>query len=214
MIDTLFYTPMPTNKAPKKLNLKTRLFIQYLTDTEQLDKEGKHTFGNQTRAYALAYGRKPDNTARSSAPVLIAKPSVQSELETLADQLDIGIKVRMGTLQGMAKKRGVHKVKSRQYSYVDDPDNKGKRKRVLVSSSETDTPTTDRDSIRAIQVINKMTGLDAMQAGVKELAIREAKDIYNRIVKPGSRERVVGGTRAQSIDYEAEFLADCSTDTE
>ena len=213
MIDTLFYTPMPTNKAPKKLNLKTRLFIQYLTDTEQLDKEGKHTFGNQKRAYDLAYGRQADNTATVKGSNLVSKGNVQSELEVLANQLDIGIKVRMGTLQGMAKKRGVHKVKSRQYSYVDDPDNKGKRKRVLVSSSETDTPTTDRDSIRAIQVINKMTGLDAMQAGVKELAIREAKDIYNRIVKPGRREQAVRTVQAEHTDYEAEFLSDCKQDT-
>ena len=191
---------------PNKLNPKQRLFLQYYTDIEQIDKEGKNTFGNQKRSYALAYGREPDQIAAISASRALTKVNVQSELEIIADQLDIGVKVRMATLQHVAAGRTKKKVTSRQYSVVD-----GKRK--LTAVSETTSPTTDRDSIRAIQVINRMTGLDAMQAGVQALAIREAKDIYNRIVKPGRREQAVRTVRAEPVDYEAEFLSDCSTDT-
>ncbi len=204
---------MSTSKAPKKLNLKTQLFIQYLTDQAQLDKDGKHTFDNQSRSYALAYNRKPDNTAGVEGHKILKRPNVQSELESLAESLGIGIKVRMRTLQHRAAGRTLRTVKSRQYSYVDDPDNKGKRLRVLTGMSETVTPTSDRDSTHAIQVINKMTGLDAMQSMVQALAIREAKDIYNRIVKPGRREQAVRTVQAEHTDYEAEFLSDCKQDT-
>ena len=93
----------------------------------------------------------------------------------MAHSMEIGVKVRMGILQNRATGRTRRTVKSMQYAYVDDPDSKGKRKRVLTGMSETVTPTSDRDSTQAIQVINRMTGLDAMQAGVRELAIKEAK---------------------------------------
>ncbi len=199
---------MPVKKKPaKKLNLRTRLFIQYLTDQVQLDKEGKNTFGNQTRAYALAYGRQPDQIAAIGGTRSLNNAKVQSELESLAESLDIGIKVRMATLQHVAAGRTKKKVTTRQYSVV-----KGKRK--LASVSETTSPTTDRDSIRAIQVINRMTGLDAMQAGVQALAIREAKDIYNRIVRPRGREKpAIRTVQAEQTDYAAEFLSECSKDT-
>lgn len=202
---------MPVKKKlPKrKLTLKTQLFIKYLTDTEQLDKEGKRTFGNQTRSYALAYGRAPDQVATVNGSRSLTNANVQSELEALADSMEIGVKVRMRTLKNVAAGRTSRTTTAHQYSIVD-----GKRK--LTAVSETTVPTRDADSIRAIQVINRMTGLDAMQAGIQALAIREAKDIYDRIVRPRSREQRVNsgpkpvseGSMVNNEAGAAGFLAD------
>ena len=177
------------NPTLRKLSLKQSLFLKYYTDTKQKDSHGVHTFGNRTRSYALAYGRQPDQTSAVQGGVTVRRPYVQNELERLAAELGIGTKVRMGTLHDIAKGSTIRTVRSRQYAYVDD--GPGKRKKVLTSVTETDNPTRDSDRVRAVQVINKMTGLDALQSATAAIAIRESKDIYDRMVRPTRKERSV-----------------------
>ena len=96
---------MPAATKERQLSLIQKTFLQYYLDPDQLNPEGKRTFGNATRSYALSHQRSPDDTAKTEGSKTLRLPHVQSELEQAADQIDFGIQVRLGIMADIAKGR-------------------------------------------------------------------------------------------------------------
>lgn len=183
---------MPAATKDRQLTLIQKTFLQYYLDPDQLNPEGKRTFGNATRSYALSHQRPCDNTSATEGNRALRLPHVQSELERITDGLDFGIQVRLGIMAEIAKGRTSRTARSKQYqNYTDD---NGKRKRRVAGEMVTVTGTRDSDKIRAVAMTNKMTGLDALHTATAEVAAREAKSLYDRIVKPGRKENTPKST--------------------
>lgn len=189
--------------ATRTLALRQKTFLDHYTDPNFLDSDGKHTFGIASRSYASAYDRSNDESSRSEGARLLTKPHIHSELERIAESLGTGVKVRLGFLRDVIQKRTEKTVKTKQYQY--STDEHGNRKRRVACEIVTVTGTLDSDGIKAVAVMNKMTGLDALHAATAEVAVREAKDLYDRIVKPKRTEkpaRVEDSIRPESTQGE------------
>jgi phage terminase small subunit len=159
--------------ATKALALRPKTFLDHYTNPDKLDKEGKPTFGNATRSYALAYGRDPDNTAHVQSSRLLRNPTIKTELERICENLGWSIEVRLGQLADIAHGRSPNISTTKTY---------GKGKKVL-GTVETKTVRAS-DKIRAILAANRVTGVDAVGSAMRAIATEESKRLYNRIVRP------------------------------
>ena len=173
--------------ATKSLALRPKTFLDYYTDIDKRDREGKPTFGNGTRSYAEAYNRNVDDTARTNAAKLLTNPRIHSELEQVVNQLGEGVKVRLRGIIDVAAGNTLRKVTSKHYTYTTDEN--GKRRRKVSGETVTVVETRDSDRLKAAALLNKMTGLDALTSAAADIAIKESRDLYNRMVRPGRREQ-------------------------
>ena len=172
--------------ATKSLALRPKTFLDYYTDIDKRDREGKPTCGNATRSYAQAYNRAPDQTAQTEGSNLLRKPLVHSELEQIVLSLGEGVKVRLRGILDIAGGRTTRKVTSRHYTYHKDEN--GKTRKKAAGETVTTVETRDSDRLKAAALLNKMTGLDALTSAAADIAIKESRDLYNRMVRPGRRE--------------------------
>jgi phage terminase small subunit len=167
--------------ATKALALRPKTFLDHYTNPNQLDKEGKPTFGNATRAAAMAYNRDPDNTAHVQGARLLRNATIKTELEKICESLGWDVKVRLRQLADIAGARTTKTVRTKTYRHtVKD----GKSKRHLETTQEIEVPTKDSDRLRAIVIANKVTGVDAVGSAMRAIATEESKRLYNRIVRP------------------------------
>ena len=79
------------------------------------------------------------------------------------------------------------KSTSRHYTYHKDED--GKTRKRASGETVTTVETRDSDRLKASALLNKMTGLDALTSAAADIAIKESRDLYNRMVRPGRREQ-------------------------
>jgi len=135
------------------LNTKQSLFSQYFNDINQLDKEGKHTLGNMTRSYMLAYNSSSVNVAASGGSILMRNPKIVTEFERLAQECGAGSKVRMNALTSILTGSYQQKTVKKHYHYVTDATGK-RRKQIVDIAEETKTPTA-REVSQAVDVIEK-----------------------------------------------------------
>jgi hypothetical protein len=165
--------------ATKELTLRQKAFLDYYTNIATKDSHGIPTFGNASRSYALAFGRKEvDGTAGTQSYRLMKNPAIKTELEQICENLGWDVKVRLGQLASIASGKHTKTAISRTYTHE-----KGKRRR-LVATQETEVPTKDSDRLRAIVIANKVTGVDAVGSAMRAIATEESKRLYNRIVRP------------------------------
>ena len=197
---------MPKKKPPaatRALTLRQRTFLDYYTDMDKTDKEEKPTFSNASRSYAEAYNREVDDTARASGTQLLRSPSIQSELEEIALSLNEGVKVRLRGIIGIAAGNTLRKVTTKHYTYHKGED--GKTRKKVAGETVIVAETRDSDRLKASALLNKMTGLDALTSAAADIAIKESRDLYNRMVRPGRREQApksVDSIRKGSMEHE------------
>lgn len=175
----------------KTLALRPKTFLDYYTDINKRDKEGKPTFGNASRSYAEAYSREVDQTACTNGVKLLRNTQIQSELEQIANQLGEGVKVRIRGIIAIAAGKTSREVKTKQYTYHKDKET-GKTKKRVSGETVTVAETRDSDRLKASALLNKMTGLDALTSAAADIAIKESRDLYNRMVRPGKKEKSNG----------------------
>ena len=183
---------IPQNRS---LTLKQKSFAQYYTDptSTRIDEHGvEHkTYGNATQSYAKALHRPADATAATEGHRNLKRPHVTSEIERLAEIQGIGAQVRLGLLGDIAKSRqSTRTVRKRKYVYRTVDDGKGAkvRRRFLAEETVTDEEPKAGERVKALSVLNKMTGLDAAQAAIKEVALREYRELRHRITGLGPKK--------------------------
>ena len=148
-----------------------------------LDKSNPITYSNKTQSALVAYNIPKDNTnlAGQIRHEVLNVPKVRNYMEQRCEEMGIGVEVRLGTLQDIAKGTGTtrtiikHKTKDI---------NTGKLKTTRIQ--EVLSPPRIHDRIIAIKEINNMTGYYKQQEIDKHVALAEVTAMYKAIVGTGA----------------------------
>lgn len=168
------------------MTLKQKLFCEAYLD-RQAD-----TYSNATKSAQTAYTTKNANSAHMIGSDNLHKPTIQNYLERRAEELGIGVQVRLKTYGDIAGGATPRTTTTRVYGRAKSGD------MVLMRRIVSDAPVKDADRIKALQAIDNITGLKEQREIDKEYAMREYEDLYRRIV--GHRVRNVSDSSNQSSD--------------
>ena len=161
-----------------ELTLKQKTFVNAF-----LDKDNPSTYGNKTQSAIVAYNISPDNPnlAGQVGYRTANKDKVINYMEQRCEEMGIGVEVRLGTLQSIAKGQGTTKtiIKHRTKDV-----NTGKLKTTRIQ--EVLSPPRIHDRIVAIKEINNMTGYYKQQEIDKHVALAEVNAMYKAIVGTGA----------------------------
>jgi phage terminase small subunit len=186
-------TPTAANTLDKStslpsLSIREKAFIQALTDKDS------DTFDHYGKAYAKAYGRELDQTASVSGSRLMKKDKIRTWIDDILEKQNAGIEVRVATLASIALNRTAPRRIKRQ-TVTRDGD--------IVDLIEEHEPS-HADRIKAVDVLNKLSGVYDTQRHndrlaeieYKELCKRNFKDRLDGKSKRKSKERDVTGSGA------------------
>ena len=155
----------------KKLTAKQSAFIH-----KYLDKSDKKTFLNGSQSAAAVYNVSNGNSARAIASKTLTLPNVRNELERLASQLGMGVQVRLEHLQGWILGHGTRDTVTNSYSR----DKMGKL--VVVARTVVSKAPSVRDSIAALNLLQKSTGHYKDLDTARDEAIKELEDLHSELV--------------------------------
>lgn len=163
------------------ITIKQRMYVQALTDPQS------PTYGNQTQSYKSVYGVEDDNIAASNASRLQRRDKVHSWIEEVLKRNGVGIQARVAEtaliIQGKA-------IRTR----TKDVWTKGGK----VTLTEQVIPTF-ADSLKGIDIINKMDGTYAKAAAAGNLTAQaEYDDLMSRTFSQ-DRARTARADRAKDV---------------
>ena len=145
------------DESLSKLNPRQRRFVLGYIDPKS------PTYGNQRQSYLAAYGGKQtDMSASVSAHDLLKRPKVRIAMDTIFEAQGLTLQDRAFRLAEIAEGRARRVTK--QYVIKD-----GER----VQASETEAEPTFSDSVKAIDVANRMTGEYERRRAERDVAVDE-----------------------------------------
>ena len=156
---------------------------QHLTAVAYLSRE-KKTFLNMTKSVEEFYGVKNSKNASSMGSQLLGNPHFTSYLEALAEEMGIGIKVRLGMAAEVAKGQ----LRTRTITRTFVKDDRGKL--VLESRAETESDPSANARIRALRAIGTATGHDEAVKRDDGEAKRELEEMYADTLTPEILEEI------------------------
>ena len=159
---------------------------QHLTAVAYLSRE-KKTFLNMTKSVEEYYNVKSKRNASSMGSQLLSNPHFTSYLETLAETMGIGIKVRLGMAAEVAK--GLLRTRTITRTFVRDE----RGKLVLESRAETESDPSASARIRALRAIDTATGHDEAVKRDDGEAKRELEKMYADALTPEILEEIESG---------------------
>ena len=131
------------NKALRALPPDRQQFV-----LNYIDKGNETTYCNQTQSLLAARPHIKPDSARSTAPAIIASSSVQEAIIEQLENAGCGIKVRSNKLSQIINGDHSTKVRTKQY-------NKDKE---LVGATVTVREPSTAETLKAIETANKMDG--------------------------------------------------------
>ena len=172
--DTL---PSPTKPRkitkPRKLTLKQKAFVDAYIDPES------KTYSNGTQSALRAYNTQDRDTAAHIAQDTLIIPHVQSYIEQVTRDINIGIEERLIRLAGIAK--GTHK----RHTVSTQHDRDGN----VISKTVVEKDTSDSDSLHAIDLINRTDGT-YVRTNVQEHVAKRAYDERMKDLREAMHKRL------------------------
>ncbi len=159
-------------KLAKKLNLQHQQFIDNYTDINNTD-----TFNNATQSYLQTYPKAQYNTAQVQSSRLLSTPMIQGSIEALIDELNMGAKVRLNTINQVLT--GRHEQKTTTTSQDKDGNE--------YTATTVKSPTAS-DTLKAVDLLAKIDGTydknkakaDVVSTELKELIRAQRKDLTGK----------------------------------
>lgn len=144
-------------KHNKHLSPKQRAFVHNYIDPDS------DTYSNGTQSYKKVYNSHSDNGAAASATQLLNKPKIQSYIEEIMEQKNIGIQDRIAALAEITKGGQKETV----IESVNPETGKVKSKTVIKSQIA------NSDRLKAIDIANKMDGTYSKADSLNKIAEKE-----------------------------------------
>ena len=156
---------------------------QHLTAMAYLSR-GKKTYLNMTEAVLEHYNASTRKIASSMGAQLRSKRKFENHLQELAEEMGMGIKVRLGMAAEVAK--GLLRTRTITKTYVRDEHGK----LILEGQTETESEPSASERIRALLAIDRATGHDeAIKRDTGE-AKRELDRMYTEAFTPEVLEAI------------------------
>ena len=141
------------------------------------------TYSNGTQSYKKAYTNVTYNTATANASRMLRKSSVQKSIHSIAEKLGIGREARTSILHDVATREAEPMV-----VHTEVKDREGE----IVSTTETTRKPTYTESLKALDMLAKLSG-DYLQPEIAaHTAKREIDELYKLHVDKELRDAVRG----------------------
>lgn len=166
---------------------------QTLFANSYIDK-GSKTFLNGTESALAAYNTENRDRASEIAHQNLQKAPITNYIEQKAVELGIGMQVRLQNYGEIANAQKARRTTTRKYARNDEGT------LMLVAKVVTDTPVKDSDRVKAMHMIDVLSGTKEQREIDKQHAMSEYDELYDRMV--GNRARAIEKKAAGSSNIE------------